>query len=385
MSDVNLSTNMAKLLKVLSGGILDLYNGSSISEAPNGGVRIICSSGYKWDFTNGAVYKRDQYSENILFTDMQIDAPSGTPSGDYVEGSVLRMTNGDTWQVIANNWVKQIGGASIFKPLYIPNEVPNNDFLVNATTLEDVSSGTLIVPLCHFVYNGSTWTDSLNAMNTIIIDGDYYVMTIDGNPFVSALDTTTLGSNLENAEWYVSGWGSSPLVTIIPPYPTSDLMIAQGEIYFRDSASRWRLVKENELDYFLANGNNLSDLTSPTSALSNLGGTSTGLSIFQASSINVVRGLITGTAVLTTGNTFALSSGYFYATIRFTNAGTVTITLPTSLGSGYEEIRLVRQGGALALSFAGVTVENSANVAACPVGGNVTLKRISTNTWIVLS
>jgi hypothetical protein len=101
MSDINLTENMSKLLKELSGGILDLNNGSSIREAPNGGVRIICSTGYKWDFTNGAVYKRVQgESEDIIITYLQANPPSMTDDfGDnFIVGSLWVTSEGVTWQ-----------------------------------------------------------------------------------------------------------------------------------------------------------------------------------------------------------------------------------------------------------------------------------------------
>jgi len=94
MSDVNLSVNMSKLLKSITGGILDFFNASKIQEAPNGGVRQVCSIDYKKDWTNGVNYYRNQGDETVRFTDMQFGAP--TASDDDTQGFVVN----SYWQTV---------------------------------------------------------------------------------------------------------------------------------------------------------------------------------------------------------------------------------------------------------------------------------------------
>jgi hypothetical protein len=105
MSDVNLSENMSKLLKSITGGILDFFNESKIQEAPNGGVRQVCSIAYKNDWTNGANYYRNQYDETVRFTDMQLGAP--TTSDDDTQGFVVdsywQTVDGTVYRCLENN------------------------------------------------------------------------------------------------------------------------------------------------------------------------------------------------------------------------------------------------------------------------------------------
>ena len=118
MSDVNLSENMSKLLKSITGGILDFFNEGKIQEAPNGGVRQVCSIAYKKDWTNGANYYRNQYDETVRFTDMQLGAPtqyddetSGFVVDSYwqtVDGTVYRCLENNTsnalWHLVSQNY-----------------------------------------------------------------------------------------------------------------------------------------------------------------------------------------------------------------------------------------------------------------------------------------
>lgn len=92
MSDVNLSENMSKLLKILSGGILNFFNGSFIQEAPIGGLRQVCSIDYKKDWSLGSNYYRGQGSEDIRLTDLQPSDPTETHdiSQGYIVGSFYK-------------------------------------------------------------------------------------------------------------------------------------------------------------------------------------------------------------------------------------------------------------------------------------------------------
>jgi hypothetical protein len=100
MSDTNLSVNMSKLLKSITGGILDFFNESKIQEAPNGGVRQVCSIAYKKDWTNGVNYYRNQNVETVRLTDMQFTAPttSNDDTQGFVVGSWWVLENGDMYQ-----------------------------------------------------------------------------------------------------------------------------------------------------------------------------------------------------------------------------------------------------------------------------------------------
>jgi|694.fasta_scaffold133052_3 hypothetical protein len=101
MSDTNLSVNMSKLLKVLSGGILDFFNQSKIEEAPIGGIRQVCIADYKKDWSLGSNYYRGQStSEAIRLTDMQFNAPSqnNDDTQGFAIGSWWVLENGDMYQ-----------------------------------------------------------------------------------------------------------------------------------------------------------------------------------------------------------------------------------------------------------------------------------------------
>ena len=101
MSDTNLSVNMSKLLKSLSGGILDFFNESKIQEAPIGGIRQLCGAEYKKDWSLGSnYYRQNSTSEVIRLTDMQFYAPS--PNDDDTKGFAIGswwvLENGDMYQ-----------------------------------------------------------------------------------------------------------------------------------------------------------------------------------------------------------------------------------------------------------------------------------------------
>jgi hypothetical protein len=118
MSDVNLSENMSKLLKSITGGILDFFNESKIQEAPNGGVRQVCSIAYKKDWTNGVNYYRNQGDETVRFTDMQFGAPTASDDDTQgfvvdsywqtVDGTVYRCLENTTsdalWHLVSSNY-----------------------------------------------------------------------------------------------------------------------------------------------------------------------------------------------------------------------------------------------------------------------------------------
>lgn len=105
MSDVNLSVNMSKLLKSITGGILDFFNASKIQEAPNGGVRQVCSIEYKKDWTNGVNYYRNQGDETVRFTDMQFDAPNNYNDNTqgFVVDSYWQTVDGTVYRCLGNN------------------------------------------------------------------------------------------------------------------------------------------------------------------------------------------------------------------------------------------------------------------------------------------
>jgi hypothetical protein len=85
----------------------------------------------------------------------------------------------------------------------------------------------------------------------------------------------------------------------------------------------------------------------------------------------------------TTARTLALSDANKY--IRCTNAGAITITVPTDAGVNFPldttiYIRRTTSAGAITLSTTGVTV-NDNDSASVPAGGTFALKKIAANTW----
>jgi hypothetical protein len=121
MSDVNLSTNMAKLLKVLSGGILDFNNVSSISEAPTGGIRQTCTANYRKDWSLGANYYRDADAETIILTDMQNAAPVGN-----VNDSTQGYRVDSFWHTVDGQrflCTDSTAGGALWTPLNTPDTV----------------------------------------------------------------------------------------------------------------------------------------------------------------------------------------------------------------------------------------------------------------------
>lgn len=245
----------------------------------------------------------------------------------------------------------------------------------------------------YMVHNdmSGTWQGDANAMETIQEEPgtNKWAITAHGEVFYSELPAINYASPADVVNW--ENIGSVAVTVVTPPVLTENFVFVKPEarMYYRLPLSGgYERIENGALPKLLAS-NNLSDLQNYTTALANLGGggsvSAGGIKLFTQPTDNAARGVIARTGGSVSGTTVTLSSGYFFAVVRFTHASGCTITLPTGLGAGVEEITLVRQGGALALSNPGVTVENVANVAACPVGGNVTLKRISTNTWIALS
>lgn len=89
----------------------------------------------------------------------------------------------------------------------------------------------------------------------------------------------------------------------------------------------------------------------------------------------------------TTTRTLALTDGKKY--IRFTNAGAITLTIPTNavvaipIGTSIV-CRRSSAAGAITLSFVGVTVNGSSIVPTIAAGANFGLKKIATDTWDVI-
>jgi hypothetical protein len=86
------------------------------------------------------------------------------------------------------------------------------------------------------------------------------------------------------------------------------------------------------------------------------------------------------------GTTYTVDADDFRRFKVFSNAAGCAITVPTSLGSGNEEIFLHREpaAGALTLSHAGVTIDNGAAISTVAAGGTCCLKRKATNHWILI-
>lgn len=89
-------------------------------------------------------------------------------------------------------------------------------------------------------------------------------------------------------------------------------------------------------------------------------------------------------AETTTARTIGLSDAGKY--IRSSNAGTVTITIPTNAVTAFPigtEIvfRRMSGAGAFALSNAGVTINNSALAATIAAHGNFAIKKVATDEW----
>lgn len=89
----------------------------------------------------------------------------------------------------------------------------------------------------------------------------------------------------------------------------------------------------------------------------------------------------------TTARTIGLSDAGKY--IRFTNAGAITLTIPTNAVTAFPvgtEIVVRRHtgAGAITLSNAGVTVNNSALAPTIAAEGNFALKKVATDTWDVI-
>lgn len=81
-----------------------------------------------------------------------------------------------------------------------------------------------------------------------------------------------------------------------------------------------------------------------------------------------------------------LGAGDAGAYIRFTNAGAVTVTVPTDAGAQIavgSEVVFRRHNGAgvITLTHPGVTVNNSALASSVPADGNFALKKIGANAW----
>ena len=101
-------------------------------------------------------------------------------------------------------------------------------------------------------------------------------------------------------------------------------------------------------------------------------------------SIAAASFIVTGGVVddATAARTLALADSGKY--IRFTNAGTATITVPTNAVVAFPvgtEIILRRHAGPLAILNPGVTVNNAALIATIAAHGNVALKKVATDTW----
>lgn len=126
-----------------------------------------------------------------------------------------------------------------------------------------------------------------------------------------------------------------------------------------------------------------SAVTSTTAAL----GTSSTAIATTAFVVNMLAGWNNIIAESTTARTIGLTDAGKY--IRCSNAGTVTITIPTNAVTAFpigSEIifRRLSGAGAFALSNAGVTVNNSALAATIAVHGSFGLKKVATDEWDVI-
>ena len=165
MSDTNLSVNMSKLLKSLSGGILDFFNGSKIQEAPIGGIRQVCIADYKKDWSLGSnYYRQNSTSEVIRLTDMQFYAPTATDDDTkgFVAGSWWVLENGDMYQCY-----DPTASAAVWD--IISTSVPDPTTVSGGGELDFTFAGTI----------PTSWKDSntnitnLHIGSTVTTIGDY--------------------------------------------------------------------------------------------------------------------------------------------------------------------------------------------------------------------
>jgi hypothetical protein len=94
---------------------------------------------------------------------------------------------------------------------------------------------------------------------------------------------------------------------------------------------------------------------------------------------------ITEIDAVETGTTYSLDADDLWRMKQFSNASGCAVTVPSGLGSGFEEIFLHRQptAGALTLTHS-ITIDNSAAISTVAAGGTCCLKRKASNHWILI-